>query len=75
VLLTLLAGAAAEAVQVRGNAAAAEALHDLPPEVYEHEWECGTRSLSAEEFFGLAFLSDGPLVFLWLRALLSLYAF
>jgi hypothetical protein len=29
----------------------------------------------AEEFLGWAFLSDGPLVFLWLRAFLSLYAF
>jgi hypothetical protein len=33
------AGAAAEAVQVRGNAACLLALHDLPPEVDEHEWD------------------------------------
>jgi hypothetical protein len=32
------AGAAAEPVQVRGNAACPLALHELPLEVYEHEW-------------------------------------
>jgi uncharacterized protein (TIGR01627 family) len=26
-------------VQVRGNAACPLALHELPPEVYEHEWD------------------------------------
>jgi hypothetical protein len=29
----------AEPVQVRGNAASPLALHELPPEVYEHEWD------------------------------------
>jgi hypothetical protein len=26
-------------VQIRGNAACPLALHKLPPEVYEHEWD------------------------------------
>jgi hypothetical protein len=32
-------GPGAEPLQVRGNAACPLALHELPPEVYEHEWD------------------------------------